>query len=324
MNLLFHDLATTRAAQGSAVLTIEPGGNFVFSAGAARALHLAAGTTLALAEDIDATGRPWYLVLGNPAGHLNPFSLRTSGGETSKRLHFSSAATARKFFAAHPGMDPAKSTRLAIGTQPLEHPQAGQLWPLAVEGTGPVVASNPVHVPMRESFDLAGAGPCTDLIKSLGIVVEAPAPEPAAGQRRPWSAEEVATLRRLHPTTTTKDIAVQLGRTHIAVQIKASELLLKKDLDRPAKAVKPPVVPMAPQANNGRPKDSATDDINPGLSEKLTKVVRRLAPIKLFKMEEHEAKQALKLLTTHRDKLDWVPGAAKLYERLAGCYALPA
>jgi hypothetical protein len=66
-----------------------------------------------------------------------------------------------------------------------------------------------------------------------------------------------------------------------------------------------------------------TDTINPGLEAKLLKLVDRLGSMKLAKMEEHEAKQALQLLTNNLEKLAWVPGALRLLERLAGCFVLP-
>lgn len=372
MNLLFHDRTTATPDAGIAVLTIEPSGNFIFSSGAAQALRLQPGTALALAEDADATARPWYLVLGTTAGPLKPFELRTSGGKNGQRLLFSSVNTARKFFAAHPSINQAKNVRLTIDLQPIEHLQAGQLWGLTVEGSAAAAAMPATAIPKpdRQFLDScpyckgegemftncttpecqgkeeAWYGATLPVIKRatapLPVGTDVPAdalqqPDPvlAAAQvaenkrlhpeavilpvakRNPWSDAELATLRRLYPTTMAKDIALQLGRSLSTVQTKAHELLLKKGQ---AKKAKPPVVPTAPKASH----HVEADDINPALAERLTKVVQRLAPMKLFKMDAHEAQQALKLLTTHRDKWDWVPGAAKLHERLDGCYAVPA
>lgn len=170
-------------------------------------------------------------------------------------------------------------------------------------------------------------------------VEPAPAPEPTLGidlstvefpkaesKFRPWSEDEIVMLRRLYPTTMAKDIAMQLGRGLSSVSVKASDLGLKKGQAKGPRAnardltPKPMPAKAAKKPANHLPE---SDDINPGLEAKLLKVVNRLGSMKLFKMDEHEARQALQLLTTNVEQLQWVPGAERLRQRLAGCYSLP-
>ena len=63
---------------------------------------------------------------------------------------------------------------------------------------------------------------------------------PARGERVPWSAAEIATLRRIWGTMTPNEMARQIGRTRAAVTGKAHDLgLFRKQDSAPKQAVLP-------------------------------------------------------------------------------------
>ena len=150
---------------------------------------------------------------------------------------------------------------------------------------------------------------------------------------RAWTAAHDEQLQRDYATTTNKVLAAALGRSEKAVLIRACKFNLRKAAPTAApkpdttrtplghKSVslaKPPIMPTAPKAT-----PAAEKEINAGLETKLMKLVDKLGLKKLQSMDEHDAQQALALLTQHRDKLAWVPGAARLLERLSGHFSLP-
>jgi hypothetical protein len=49
-----------------------------------------------------------------------------------------------------------------------------------------------------------------------------------------WTPEDEALLRRLYPTTPTKVIAAQLGRTQVALRTRAMELGITKNVEKPS------------------------------------------------------------------------------------------
>jgi len=51
--------------------------------------------------------------------------------------------------------------------------------------------------------------------------------------RMAWTLENEELLRQLYPTTPIKKIAARLGRTQLAVRMKATNLGLKKDTEKP-------------------------------------------------------------------------------------------
>lgn len=46
---------------------------------------------------------------------------------------------------------------------------------------------------------------------------------------RPWTSEEEARLRDLYPVTRTSDLPAVLGRSALAIKVRASALHLRKD-----------------------------------------------------------------------------------------------
>lgn len=151
---------------------------------------------------------------------------------------------------------------------------------------------------------------------------------------RAWTAAHDEQLQRDYATTPNKVLAAALGRSEKAVLIRACKFNLRKAaptaspqlaITKPRAEQKPVVLakssaaPMAPKAVAA----AAEPTINAGLETKLMKLVGKLGLKKLQSMDEHDAQQALALLTQHRDKLAWVPGAARLLERLSGHFSLP-
>ena len=192
----------------------------------------------------------------------------------------------------------------------------------------PVAAPEPEPAPFTHEAINAGQTPVT--------VVE---PSKRGGTSRSgeplrlWTAAEDEQLKADYATTPNKQLAAVLKRSEKSVILRAGKFGLKKAVAVPApKAVAtpapapklmvkptPPIVPTAP-----KPAPVAVEkQPSAGLENKLMKVVDNLGTMPLWKMGEHDAQQALKLLSDNRSALAWVPGAQRLLERLSGHFSMP-